>query len=203
MYFYYLPLPPRLPPPLLRPIDEPEDLEGGDTEPRELLPREGRGAALGREGREGAALGRRELAGRAGRDVGRRVLEGRALLPDGRRDEDGRTPLEGRREVPGLTTPLLGLRDELPGRTPSRVRVPIVPRVALPRVAEERVSLPLPRLATVRVEMRPFASRLMAVREAVRVLVLADRVERLVLTSMPDRYLGRVLLVRLSTMMPG
>src|SRR5690606_22226905 len=185
--FRYLPLPPRLLPPPLRPIDEPEDLDGGETEPREL-PREGRGAALGREGREGAALGRRELDGREGRDAGRRVLEGRALLPEGRRDEDGRTPLEGRREVPGLTTPLLGLRDELPGRTASRVRVPIARRVVLlPRVAEERVSLVLPRLATARVEIRPFASRLMAVRDAVRVLVLADRPERPVLTSMPDR----------------
>lgn len=190
---YYLPLPPLRPPPpllprLLLPLD-PEERDGGDTdEPRELLPDERGATLLGREGRDGAALGRDELDGR----------EGRALLPDGRRVDDGLTPLEGRLELPGLTASPPGLRDVLPGRTASRVRVP-----ELPRVTDVRVLPALPRVATERVEIRPFASRLIAVRDAVRV-VPADRVERPVLTSIRDRDADRMPLVRLSTIMvPG
>src|SRR5690606_10677577 len=140
-------------PRLLLPAEEPEERDGGDTEPRELLPDERGATLLGLVGREGAAVGRRELVGRAGR----------ALLPDGRREDDGLTPLEGCLELPGLTASPLGLRDVLLGRTASLVRVP-----ALPRVTDVRVLPAVPRVAVARVEIRPFASRLIAVREAVR-----------------------------------
>lgn len=190
--FCYLPLPPlRLLPPLLPrllPADPPEDRDGGDTEPRELLPDERGATLLGLEGREGAALGR-ELDGRAGR----------ALLPDGRCVDDGLTPLEGLLELPGLTASPDGLREVLPGRIASLERVPVVPRVT-----EVRVLPALPRVAMGRVEMRPFASRLIAVREAVRVVAPADRLERPVLTSIRERDADRIPLVRLSTIMvPG
>lgn len=183
---YYLPLPPLRPPPpllprLLVPLD-PEDRDGGDTEPLELLPDERGATLLGREGRDGAALGR-ELDGR----------EGRALLPDGRRVDDGLTPLEGLLELLGLTASPAGLRVVLLGRTDSRVRVPELPRVTDVRV----LPAALPRVATERVEIRPFASRLIAVRDAVRV-VPADRFERPVLTSIRDRDADRMPLVRLS-----
>lgn len=188
----YRPLPPpRLLPPLLPrlllPDDEPEERDGGDTEPRELLPDERGATLLGREGRDGAALGR-ELDGRAGR----------ALLPDGRREDDGLTPFDGCLELPGLTASPLGLRDVLLGRIASLVRVPV-----LPRVTDVRVLPAVPRVATERVEIRPFASRLIAVRDAVRV-VPADRLERPVLTSMRERDADRTPLVRLSTIIvPG
>lgn len=192
---YYRPLPPlRLLPPLLPrlllPDDDPEERDGGDTEePPELLPDERGAEVLGREaGRDGVALGR-ELVGRAGR----------ALLPDGRRVDDGLTPLAGCLELPGLTASPVGLRDVLPGLMASLVRVPV-----LPRVTDVRVLPAVPRVATARVEMRPLASRLIAVREAVRVVVPADRLERPVLTSIRERDAERMPRVRLSTIMvPG
>jgi len=188
---YYLPLPPlRLLPPLLLPRllppdddDDPEDREGGATDdPRELLPEE-RGAALGREG---AALGREPDEG---------LAAGRALLPDGRREEEGLTPLDGLVELPGLTASPVGLRDVPLGRTASREPVDRVTDVRVPAS---------PLVDTVRVEIRPLASLLIAVRDAVRVVVPADRLVRPVLTSMRDREADRMPLVRLSMMMvPG
>lgn len=149
---------------LLLPL-EPDDRDGGDTdEPRELLP-DDRGATL---------LGREELLGRAGRALllGREELgrAGRALLPDGRLVDDGRTLLAGRLELPdGLTASLDGRRD-VPLRIPSVLREPrvVAPGRTAPRVLVLTPGLALPRVATVRVEMRPLASREIAVRVAVR-----------------------------------
>ena len=73
---------------------EPDDRDGGDTEPRELLPDERGGATLrGRDGVAGLAL-------LCGLDVLGRAL---VLPEEGRVVDDGRTP-DGLRELPdGLT----------------------------------------------------------------------------------------------------
>ena len=173
-YGYPRPLPPLLLLPLLPllllPL-EPDDRDGGDTDdPRELLP-EDRGAAvlLGRDGRAAGLallLGRDEL-GRAGR----------ALLPDGRLVDDGRV-VDGRRELPdGLTAWPEGRR-EVPLRMPSVLREPrvVVPGRIVPRVLVRTPEFPVPRVATVRVDMRPLASRDIAVRVAPRVEVREVRV---------------------------
>lgn len=150
---------------------EPDDRDGGDTDdPRELLP-EGRGAVvLGRVCR-GAG---RVVLGRAG--AGR---AGRALLPAGRRVVDeGRTPLDGRRELPeGLTASPVGRR-VVPLRTPSVLREPrvVAPGRTVPRVPVLTSGLALPRVVAVRVEIRPLASREIAVRVALRVAVRDVRV---------------------------
>lgn len=151
-----LPLLPRL----LPDEDEPEDREGGDTEdPRELLLPEERDTPL---------LGREDEAGRVLLPEEPREDEGRALLPEGRLEvvPDGRTDWPvGRRDVPLLTASELRVpREVLLGRTASRPPLD----VALPRVTEVRPVLPEALLATGRVEMRPFASREMAVRVDVR-----------------------------------
>lgn len=168
------PLPPLLLLPLpllLLPLDEPDDREGGDTDdPRELLPDDDRGAALlglgelGREGRALLPLGCEEL-GRAGR----------VLLPEGRLVDEGLVAsLDGRRELSeGLTAWPEGRRD-VPLRTPSVLREPLGRTV--PRVLVRASGLELPRVATVRVEMRPLASRDIAVRVAPRVEVRDVRV---------------------------
>jgi len=108
---------------------------------------------------------------------------GRALLPVGRAVEEG-LGFAGRRDVPeeGLTaSPPAGLRD-VPGRTDCEVRVPVA----------------LPRVATVRVDIRPFASRVMAVRDAVRVAVPSERLPRPVRTSIREREADRTPRVLLS-----
>jgi len=199
----YLLLPPllRLLPPLLRLLpddeeEEPDDREGGATDPLELLPDDRGAVLLGRgAGREGAALGR----------VGREELDGRAagrvLVPVGRVDE-GLALLAGCLEVPGRMTAPLGLREVFPDRIVPLGRVAVFPRVA--DVPALRVPVALPRVAIARVEIRPFASRLMAVREAVRVVVPAERLERPVRTSMRDREAVRTPRVRLSMItVPG
>lgn len=86
-------------------------------------------------------------------------LAGRALLPEGRLVDEGRTPLAGCREVPdGLTASPEGRLDVpvAPGRTVLRVPL-LTPEFAVPRVT------------AVRVEIRPLASREIAVRVALRV----------------------------------
>lgn len=175
---YPRPLPPLLLP-LLAPPLEPDDRDGGDTDPRERPPDDLGGATLrGRDGRDGRALlgldglAGRALAGLAGRDgLALAGLAGRALLPAGRRVDEGRTPVDGRREVPdGRTARPEGRRD-VPLRMPSVFRVPrvVVPGRTAPRVPVRTPEPLVPRVATVRVEMRPFASRDIAVRVAERV----------------------------------
>src|SRR5690606_29886013 len=169
---------------------DPDEREGGETEePRELLPEDLGATLLGRDGR---------LAGRALGlcDVGR---AGRALLPDGRRDGAGRTPCVGRtpwfaglRTVP-LRIPSVRVPRVAPGLTASLVVAPRVVDDGL--IAERSVLL----VATVRVEIRPLASRVMAVLEDP-----ATRLERPVRTSILDRDAERMPRVRLSTIMaPG
>ena len=123
-------------------------------------------------GRDGRAAGRALLFGRD--ELGR---AGRALLPDGRLVDDGRVAC-GRRELPdGLTAWPEGRR-EVPLRTPSVLREPrvVAPGLTAPRVLGRTPEFPVPRVATVRVEMRPLASRDIAVRVALLVEVRDVRV---------------------------
>src|SRR5690606_31771678 len=139
-------------------------------DPRELLPVDRGAEVLGREGR---AAGLALLFGRD--EVGR---AGRALLPDGRLVDDGRTPLDGRLELlEGRTACPVGRRD-VPLRMPSVLRVPrvVAPGRTAARVLVRMPEFPVPRVATVRVEIRPLASRDIAVRVALLVEVRDVRV---------------------------
>lgn len=96
---------------------------------------------------------------------------GRALLPDGRLVDDGRALLAGCRVVlpEGLTAWPAGRRD-VPLRIASVLREPrvVAPGRTAPRVLVLTPGVALPRVATARVEMRPLASRDIAVRLALR-----------------------------------
>ena len=174
---------------------EPDDRDGADMEgPR--LPDERGGAILrGREvaaglvlaglaGRVAAGLAGRAglalagLAGRVAAGLALVGLAGRALVPAGRLVVEGRTPVAGCLDVPeGRTALPAAGRLEVPVRTPCVLRVPlVVPRFTALRVPPRTPEDELPRVATERVEIRPLASRDMAVRVAEREAVRDVRV---------------------------